>query len=102
MESYVASDGQQRVTHHTEPGGPWLIGVGITRRIIPLERTAYFRWRTAHGGFGMVDRLQYSGADLMSSESPSAMERHYGWTWMLSRNIDDQKGMRRTQCGRYL
>jgi hypothetical protein len=100
MESSVASDGRQRVAHHTEPGGPWLIGLGIMRRIIPLERTASFGWRTSHGGFGMVDRLHSSGADLMSSESTFAMERHYGWTWMLSRNIDDHKGMRRTECGR--
>jgi hypothetical protein len=94
MESYVASDGQQGVAHHTDPGGPWLIGMGIMRRIILLESTASFGWWTAHGGFRMVDRLHSSGAGLMSSE------RHYGWTWMMSWNIDDHKGMRRTQCGR--
>jgi hypothetical protein len=67
METYVASYGRQRVAYHTEYGGPWLIGLGITRRIIPLERTASFGWRTAHGGFGMVDRHHSSGVVLMTS-----------------------------------
>jgi hypothetical protein len=51
----VATDGRQQDAHHTEPGGPWLIGLGIMRRIVPLERIASFGWRTVHGGFGMVD-----------------------------------------------
>jgi hypothetical protein len=46
----------------------------------------------------MVDRLHYYVVDLMSSESPFAIERHCGYTWMLSRNINDHKEMRQTSA----
>jgi hypothetical protein len=67
MESSIAMDGRHRVARHTEPGGPWLIGLDIMRRITPLERTASFGWQTSHGGFGMLDKLHSSGVGLMSS-----------------------------------
>jgi hypothetical protein len=85
---------------HTDPGGPRLIRMGIMRRITPLGRTVSFRWWTAHGGFGVVDQLHSYGVGLMSSESPLKIEHHYGWTWMLSWNIDDHKETGKTQCGR--
>jgi hypothetical protein len=100
MKSSIATDGRPGETRHINPGGPQSIGLGIMRRITPLESIVYIGWKTSHGGFEVVYKLHSSGVGLMSSESPFKMEHHYGWTWMLSRNIDDHKLMRHTQCRR--